>query len=327
MKRCLLALTLASILFLIPSKLFAGGGQAYPLGAEAFFVGMAPPPGWTIVNYMYHYHASSLKDDNGKDIPVFKDVNVNAEVLRIIWITKKKILGGNYGMHIFFPYLDVDLDFNAPVGPKRKKHYSESDMPYIIYSPFIWTFHRKKFHWVFSLVDIYIPLNNEDDDKLTGVGRNYWTFEPVFAFTWIPHPSFEFSMKFMYDFNTEQDDYPTPYGVKVDRDPGQEFHFDWNMSVALRKDLRFGISGFFYKQLETDDYKGIGKYRGVMTPLGDLYKLLKDDENNLSRVWGIGPGIWYHRKNIFLTLRTQFEGGARNKTEGKNVWFKFIYLF
>ncbi|MEA2108082.1 MAG: transporter [Pseudomonadota bacterium] len=320
--RLLVAGLLIFLTVLISASAWAGGGQSYPEGAESFMVGAAPPPGFYFKNYAYYYHANDLKDDHGDDMDVFDDLTVWAEVMRFIWISKYELLGGNYGQHAFLPFLDVSLDFNAPVGPKSKDNYDDSDVPYIIYSPFLLTHHflEGKLHTVFSLPDIYIPVGDEEGN-MAGVGHNFWTFEPVFAITYMPTPSWEFSLKFMYDFNTEQDDCPTPYGFNVDRTPGDEFHFDYSVSYGITKSLRVGINGYYYKQVSDDDYDIDSS---LPAPVRDL---LEDDEGNHSQVFAAGPGIWYNYKNMFFELRTQFEFEAENKTEGQNVWFNLVYAF
>jgi len=125
----------------------------------------------------------------------------------------------------------------------------------------------------------------------------------------------------MYDFNTTQDDCPTPYGFNVDRDPGDEFHCDFSDSFGLSKSLRIGLSGYFYQQVTDDDYD-IDK---TLPP--PVQALLKEDEGNHSSVCSLGPGIWYNYKNLFFSLRSQFEFEAKNKTEGVNVWGKITYAF
>jgi hypothetical protein len=69
-----------------------------------------------------------------------------------------------------------------------------------------------------------------------------------------------------------------------------------------------------------DDYE-----LGGFPPL--VQASLKEEEDNLSRVWAIGPGLWYQHKNMFFELRSQFEMEAKNITEGFNTWFKFSYVF
>lgn len=307
--------------FCLPAPLLAGGGASYPLGAEAFLVGAFPPPGLYVTNYSYFYSADELKDDHGDDNPVFDEITVWADVLRGVWISDYKILGGNYGQHIFLPFLDVDLDFKAAVGPRGRKNYHDADLPYIIYSPFILGHHflQGRLHTALSLVDMYIPLG-QDDDNLAGVGHNFWTFEPAFAITWMPGP-FAFSAKIMYDFNTEQDDCPTPYGFLVDRRPGDEFHFDFSASLAIKPNLRLGLSGYYYTQVSDDDYD-------IDASLPQpVQALLQADEENHARVWALGPGVWYNYKKLFFSLRSQFEFEARNKSEGMNVWAKITYAF
>ncbi|MCK5682304.1 transporter, partial [bacterium] len=326
LRRGLIALGMLLIAFLLisPSVVKAGGGASYPLGAESFMVGAAPPPGLYLKNYMFYYHADELKDDHGNNIDAFDDLTVWAEVMRLIWISKKEIFGGSYGQHVFLPFLDVSLDFKSgvPAGPKFKDSYDDTDVPYIIYSPFILAHHflEGKLHTVLSLPDIYIPTG-DDKGNMAGVGHNYWTIEPVFAVTYLPTPSWEFSMKFMYDFNTEQDDCPTVYGFNVDRTPGDEFHFDYSVSYAFNKSFRVGLSGYCYWQTTDDDFDIDST---LPPPVKDL---LKADEGYRSQVFSIGPGIWYNYKNMFFTLRTQFEFEAENKTEGQNVIFNVVYAF
>ena len=319
-----LLLAVVFLFFLLVSQVFAGGGKAYPLGAEGFLVGAAPPPGLTVLNYAYFYSADELKDSDGDEVPIFDEVTVWAEVLRFIYFTKKKLFGGLYGQHFFLLAVDADLEFKAPVGPKMKKDYDDFDVPYLIYSPFLlaWHLHQGKFHVVLDIADIYIPLSNEEDDNLASVGRNFWTIEPVLALTYMFTPRLSASLKLMYDFNTKQDDYPTPMGVKIDRTPGQEFHFDWCVSYAVRPNLRIGLTGYYYRQVKDDDFD-FDDFSGPPA----LRAALEDLEDNQGRVWAIGPGLWYQHKRLFISLRTQFEFDAHEMTEGQNVWFKLGYVF
>ncbi len=323
MKKIFFILLLFALIgvFFTQEKSYAGGGASYPNGAEGFMAGAAPPPGFYFTNYFYYYAADEMKDNDGKSIDAFDKVRVVADVFRFIYISDKKILGGNYGQHLFIPIISTELDFKADVGPDNKKSYSDTNIPYFIYSPFILShnFLKGKLHTVISLMDIYIPAYNQDDDNLANSGQNFWTFEPVVGITYLPG-KFEFSIKAMYDFNTKQNDSPTLYGVNVDKTPGQEFHFDYSTSYALTKNLRIGLSGYYYQQITDDDYD----LNSVSTV---LRANLKQDEGHKSRVFAVGPGIHYKYQNMFFELRTQWEMEAKNKTEGQSTWFKFTYAF
>ncbi len=301
----------------------AGGGGAYPNGAEGFLVGAAPPPGITFVNYLYYYHANEMMDDDGNGNPAFDEISVWAEVARFIWISKAQFLGANYGQHVFFLATDTDLDFTVPFGPKGDRHYHSTDIPYVIWSPCLLTWHllEGRLHMVLDVADLYIPLSNEDKNDPSSLGRNFWTIEPVFAVTWLPAPAIELSAKFMYDFNTRQDDFLPGPPVNLDRTPGDEFHVDFAASYAVQPNLRLGVSGYYYRQVEDDDYHGLDAFPEP------LRAALEGMEGAQSRVWALGPGVWYQRGNMMAEFRTQCEFDARNKTEGTNAWLKFYYVF
>ncbi len=321
MRKAMMLSILAFLLF--PPTLFSGGSGVYPNGAEGFMIAVVPGPGNYIVNYMTHMYLRDLKDDHGHDVDVFKHGFVCAEVLRGIHITKKKIFGGYYGMHLFIPVLKKKLNFDQTVGPDSQSHYNDFKVPYLIFSGFVWARNfplwKGRMFVVLSLPDIYIPLYNEDNDNLANLGHNFWTFEPVFTFSYLTK-KWEFSMKFMYDWSTEQDDSPTPYGLKLDRHPGQEFHFDYNISYAVTPKLRIGVGGFYYTQTSNDDYD-IPKN----TPAA-LKKLLHSDEDAHSEAFAIGPGILYAvKKNLFITLRYHQTVYERSFPEMRNVWLKLIW--
>ena len=318
---CLFALL--SLFLFVSQNATAGGGKAYPNGAEAFMVGAMPPPGLTFINYAYYGHAGKKKDDHGDEMHIMDNADVAGDIVRLIWISKYRLLGGNYGQHAFFGMINQDFDFHIPVGPKLKTHYHDFNALYVIYSPLLigWHLQEGKLHLAISGSDIYIPFYNEDKGNLASVSRNFWTFEPVLAVTYLPIPPLELSAKFMYDFNTYQRNYVSGIPFMVNRDPGQEFHFDFNVSWGIADNWRAGINGYFYAQTTSDDYDNIEDAPAPLRPA------LKAEEENKSRAIALGPGIMYKHKNIMATLRYQHEFAVRNKPELQNVWFKIIYIF
>jgi hypothetical protein len=300
----------------------AGGGTPYANGAEGFFCGRVPPPGFYFKNYNLFYKAGQMMDNGGHKIDAFDESTVWADILRFVWVTDMKLLGGSCATQVFIPYVDADVRFNAPVGPKNKRHYKDSGIPCIIYTPCIIAYHLfdNRFHWFFT-TDIFIPTGGQDNDNLAYVRHNYWTFEPIVSFTFFLTKHWDISSKLMYSFNTTQDDCPTLYGVNADRNPGQEFHLDFSTSYGISDNLRVGLTGYFYKQTTDDDYDLNGSI-----PFATR-QLLKNDEGHKGQVFSVGPGIWYNHKKWFLSLRSQWEMAAKNRTEGAGVWFMFIRSF
>jgi hypothetical protein len=267
------------------------GGGAYPNGAECFMAGAVPPPGTYFLNYFTYYTADKFKIEDGPD-PDF-DLNVVANTFRLIHVTKHQVLGGFWGMHVFVPlvYMDVDM-----MGASDDK-FSIGD---IIVDPFILSWHSKNWHLATG-VDIYIPTGDFNKHDLANVGRNYWTFEPIFAFTYVSDGGFEVSSKFMYDFNTENDD--------TDYKSGQEFHFDYLVGYKFDS-WGIGLSGYYYKQITDDEINGHevpGGFKG--------------------QVFAIGPSIKYDYKNMTFNIKYQKEMSVENKPEGDKFWLKFVYAF
>ncbi len=276
-----------------------GGGGAYPNGAEDFMAGALPPPGTYFKNYMTYYSASTFKDNNGNDVTgpsgqKFK-LNVFADTLRLVHVTKTQILGANWAVHAFLPVVYEDV--TAPSGVTDNRW----GMGDIIVDPIILGWHFPNFHITTGL-DIYIPVGTYNRDRLANTGRNYWTFEPVLGMTYLSDGGFEISGKFMYDFNLENGD--TKYRS------GQEFHVDYTVGYHVNKSLLLGIGGYLYQQM-TDDEQNGAKYL----------------DGNKGRVYAIGPQAQYNYKNMMFTLKWQHEFEARNKPEGDKFWFNVVYAF
>ncbi len=296
---------LKTLLFLLSILLFChteidkawateGGGGAYPNGAEDFMAGAVPPPGTYFINYFTYYTAGAFKDNEGNDaIPDF-DLKVIANTFRILHVTKMEVLGANWGFHAFLPIVNVDVIL--PVGSESKTGVGD-----IIIDPFILAWHLEHLHFV-AAMDIYMPTGSYDKDRLANIGRNYWTFEPIFAFTYLSKSGFEVSAKLMYDFNTKNED--------TDYKSGQEFHFDYTLGMKL-KEISFGVGGYFYQQVTKDEING-----QTIEPNG-----------NKGRAFAVGPQIKYDYKNMSFILKYQKEMFVENRPEGDKLWFKFVWIF
>jgi hypothetical protein len=290
---CSLLLLLSALLLSgQPASATEGGGGAYPNGAEDFMSGAVPPPGTYFINYFNYYSADKLADNNGNSAaPVFK-LNVTADVLRFIHVTDKQILGGFWAMHLFLPIMNVDVTVPGASGNK-------TGLGDIIIDPFILSWHGKNWHAATGL-DIYIPTGDYDKKDLANLSRNYWTFEPIAAGTYISDDGYEVSAKFMYDFNTENSD--TNYLS------GQEFHVDYALGKKIGA-FTLGGAGYYYQQVTADELKGVTQ------------------TSRKGSVVALGPALKYDYKNMSFSLKYLFETAAYNRPQGDNLWFKFVYAF
>ena len=272
------------------------GGNAYPLGAEDFMSGAVPPPGVYFINYFLYYAADEFNDEHGDSLVPDFDLEAAVNTFRFIYVTKHKIFGGNWGMHLFVPVWNLELT-HPPLGGSQARAGAGD----LIIDPLILSWHSKNWHFATG-VDFYIPTGRHDDHDFANISRNYFTFEPIFAFTYMSDSGYEVSSKFMYDFNTKNSD----SGYLS----GQEFHFDYTLGKKFGP-LSVGVGGYYYKQITDDELNG-----EKVEP--DGFK---------GQAIAAGPQIKYDWRNISLTLKYLTEFEVENRPEGNDLWFKFVYAF
>lgn len=270
------------------------GGGAYANGAEGTVSGMLPPPGFYAINYVNFYRADSLKDNNGDTLLDGKNFKVTTavEVVRLLTVTKKTFLGGNFGSYVLLPFANVDL--TTPAGSQTKTGLAD-----ITVAPFL-CWHAKNFHWATSL-DFVLPTGAYDKDDIANIGRNYYTFEPLIAMTYLANNGLELSAKFMYDINTENKD--------TDYQSGDEFHIDYNVGYHVKK-WTFGMTGYYYQQVTDDEADGntVENYKGKAMAAGPLVS------------YSYNPGH-------FITIKYQKEFNVENRPSGEKIWVKALFTF
>jgi hypothetical protein len=277
-----------------PAFATEGGGGAYPNGCDNFVSGALPPPGTYFLDYATYYTANKFRGENGDGlIPDFK-IHAIANVFRFVHVTNHKVLGGNWGMHIAIPIVHLDVT----AGGRSQNRTSIGDT---IIDPFVFAWHAKNWHWLTGL-EVLVPVGSYDTKDLANIGRNYWTFEPIFAATYLSDSGFEVSVKFLYDINTKNND--TNYKS------GQEFHIDYTVAKKFNN-ISAGLGGYYYKQISDDEQYGI--------------KVAPDGKRG--QVFAIGPQVKYDFKKMFLVATYATEMSVKNRPDGDKFWLKFFYPF
>jgi hypothetical protein len=270
------------------------GGGAYANGAEGTVTGMLPPPGFYAINYVNFYRADSFKDNNGDTLMGGKDFNVTTavEVLRLLTVTNKTFLGGNFGSYVLIPVANVSL--TTPAGSQTKTGLAD-----ITVAPFL-CWHAKNFHWA-TAMDFVLPTGAYDENDIANIGRNYYTVEPLVAMTYMADNGVELSAKLMYDYNTENND--TNY------QSGNEFHIDYTAAYHYKK-WTFGLTGYYYQQVTDDELDGdkIDDFKGKAMAAGPLVS------------YSYNPGH-------FITVKYQKEFDVENKPSGEKIWVKALFTF
>jgi hypothetical protein len=276
------------------------GGDQYPNGAESWFAGAAPPSGFYYINY-FGYYTGQLKDGAGRNVLLngaTPQVNATFDALRFLYMTHLKLFGADYGMHVIVPVVYQSMNLNG-----RASNWSVGD---ITIDPFILAWNRTQWHAV-AAMDVDLPSGSyQKTDPRVSIGANYYTFEPVFAFSYTPKSGWEASAKLMYDFHTTN--------WATDYHSGQEFHMDYLAGKHLGAWM-FGGSGYFLEQVKADTVNG-----RVVPAVPGLW-----DTGRRGQVLAFGPSAGYENKrHMVLLAQWQHETVVRNRFGGDKFWFKVI---
>jgi hypothetical protein len=302
MKRwAILGLVLCLGLLPLQAQATERGFASYPDGAENFFAGALPPPGFYFQNYILGYHAPLIRGA----VPPESRLEAVYEVLRFIYISKFQILGASWGAQVVVPFGYVGAKF-----PAANLSDYQFGVGNISLDPLLLGWHFGDYHVTFGF-DIDFP-GTYSRDKLASPSQNYFTFRPVLGLAWMPRSGplagFGANVKMMYDFPTIN---YSPIQALRSRDyykSGQAFHFDYCLDYAVMKDLRLGVAGFYYVQTTEDVQDGAGV-------------------GNHARQFAMGPAIKYDYQRWSFLFIPQFEMATLNRTEGQRYWFRVWYAF
>lgn len=281
---------ICSLAFFLPAaQATEGGGSSYPMGADNYMTGAMPPPGFYAQIFAERYRADRLLDNRGKS--ALDDFHLSANVIapRLIWVTEQKVLDGALALHLNVPLVELRVDVNG-------QHQKKTGMGDIIFGPALGYHYSDKFHAIYAL-DIFAPTGRYDRGDLANIGRNYWAFEPVAAFSYVDPAGVNADIKIMYDFNLRNS--------ATDYRSGQELHADYSLGWGLGNGWIIGAGGYVYRQT-TDDRQD-----------GDRVA------DNKGRAVAIGPSVKYASDSgWFVTAKWQKESQVRNRPEGEAYWVK-----
>ncbi|MBF8721787.1 SphA family protein [Pseudomonas guariconensis] len=291
------------------------------LGSFSFGGGFLPPPGSTSVALAVgQYKYDKIAGDDGHMIQPLKkvDVTVNSGVLAILHMTDQKLLGADYGFRVLFPYMDItgDADVNTPFG-SVKSDIVYRDLIDVVVTPVMlqWRDPSRTFNQNFS-VNIEVPIGTYDKKSFANSGRDNYSIEPMYAFTYMTPTGFEFSSSFAlrYNFRNRNDGLYENGAIEGRYKNGSTFA--WNFATGQHVGpFTVGISGYALEQL-TDD-----KIDGGQAP----------ENGKRSRVYAVGPAVSFrdykNPKMPVLSVKYLKEFGAENRSQGEILSLIAAYTF
>jgi hypothetical protein len=270
--------------------------------------GTQAPPGFYVVPLFYDYEADTLRDRNGDARPGLRDggtVDAQAGIMGLLWVSEKKILGGNYGFSIWpgvtnnalaAPILQLDAKVNTGLAD-------------LYIRPFELGWNAEHADFIAGL-GLYAPTGEWELGGTSNRGLGMWSYE-LFGGTTVYFDearSWHFATLASYETHGKKDNTDIRVGDLLTLEGGLGKSF---MDGALV----VGIA--YYAQWKiTEDDLGLG----FSLPGGPL--------TNKHRVYGVGPEIVLpiaSKKTLygFLSLRYLWETGARSTLEGNT----FVALF
>src|SRR5277367_6171530 len=104
----LVLLVMATLLTLIPTSAYAQLGGENVRGDLGLKSGSQAPPGWYIGDMFYFYNTDKLTFAGGKSV-TGRSLNVFGDFILFNYVTKKKILGANYGFVVAPAFVNTRL--------------------------------------------------------------------------------------------------------------------------------------------------------------------------------------------------------------------------
>jgi hypothetical protein len=281
--------------------------------------GMLPPAGTSLfINYFtLAPNINKLKDNAGRNqaIPGLGKVDFKTSVvvnsMRYLSVTKHKLLGGDLVWNVIVPVVYQHTSMSA--GPVDLGKQSKTGLGDIEVGGGI-QWHSATLHNLVGF-DITAPTGSYDKGDPVNIGRNYWSFQPVWAVTYLGDkksliPGFETSLKMMYFINT--------INAATSYTSGQEFTTDYFVGQHVDKWV-FGANGNFYYQLTNDKQYG----RTAVDPFSGQRTGVKGES------FTAGPLVQYNFDNHkgCVTGKYQFAVYDKNRAEGDTFWLKLVLAF
>jgi len=286
----------------------------YISGVTSSFIDMLPDRGTSsavVANAFTYYDGSAFPSQElefGGLLTAGAQSTVYSDTFLFQYQGPWKILGGQPAVQLVVPYVWLEVQGDVGLSVKRftpSAHQDDAANGFgdIEMFPLMMGWKYGDLKWQGQL-GIYAPSGSFKKGDLANIGRNYWTFEPSGAVSYL---SSRFGLEVTafagFDFNTMND--------ATDYQTGDQFHLDGTIAEHLPLFGGFvgaGVNGYFYQQMTADSGGGakLGSFEGMTA--------------------GVGPDCSYAYRIGDFDLAGEVkwlpELGVSNRLDGNTVWFK-----
>ncbi len=260
------AALVALVTFVFAPGTHAGEGASsnyFPGTYGDYAVATAPEPGWIYANYNLFYSAevdtAVLQGRTNAGLDTFAYINMSAGLFAF----EKPVLGGRFAVGAFVPlgYVELEADVAGSITSVSVDD-SETALGDILLLPA--SFYCNKNNWHFNLYEMLTtPTGDYDVDNVVNLGRNYWSFDTVFALTNLNMDTGrEYSLVTGFMINQKNDD--------TDYETGNELHIDAMFNQFFSETFALGLHGYYHEQVEGDSGSGaiLGDFKGDSYGIG-----------------------------------------------------------
>lgn len=245
-------------------------------GTLATLIDLAPTkPGFVIEPIYLHYGGEASAS---RSFPLVGEATANLEatidavLLGGFYTFEPTVLGAHYSVGAFLPYSWVTVEGNVTTGPVTgRRKDSESGFGDITLIPAMLAW--KTGSWQFNtLLSVYAPTGEYDDDRLANPGLNYWTFDPAAGVSYNnAEIGFNAALHGGITLNTENPD--------TDYRSGSLVHIEASVQQLLPLGPGFvglGAEGFYLQQVTGDSGSGanLGDFEGRTVGIGPVLTYL-----------------------------------------------------
>lgn len=313
------------------------GLQRYSPGIGGSDMTAPLTPGMYLQVPLVHYHARKLRGGDhdtatsaipGRPERALNGINADtyAALPRFTYLSTTRFLGANLGFTVMLPLVKREAQFSATVitsnplvagalNPTLKARADaqsgkESGLGDLELSPVL--------HWEIGdnqalnfAPTIVLPTGDYDVKRRLNPGYGkFYTFRPSVQYSYIGD-GWDFGARTVLSFNTRNKD----NGYYS----GNMFNVDWQLMRFISDDVRFGLQGYFVRQLSKDT-QDLSKFSAQEITDKGLQKEIIN--GNRSSVTAIGPALGWVVNGGEALVEGKFlqEFGARNRTEGSAFW-------
>ena len=190
----------------------------YTPGFSATNSGVLPEPGFTYSNTFMDYSFNQLRCTNCGELASQFDASVLVDANLFMWVSKKKILGGNYGAAALLSVTNSSLSSGRsseqPIGGGAG--FADS-----FFQPATLGWHLKRAD-ITAAYAFFAPTGRFNAGASNNTGSGHWTNAPTAGETFYltKNKGTAFSAYEMYEFHTTQN------GTNIH--PGQTFDLDYS---------------------------------------------------------------------------------------------------